>query len=189
MRGIFKVRNELGDGVCGDDGIGVDADIDLFVHAIESVVERGGFASIGLGEHLHAAGGDLLRVGCGGHFGGAVAGAVVDDNDVQILVVGVEHGADGAHDDRLFVVGGNENCDARIEAGRGLAVRLAQAVNDGEEADEDEPRAHENVADEEDHDDEVADDIERGEGDGVGNGAHALPEGERRHDLRRWFCP
>ena len=175
MRGIFKVRNELGDGVGGDDGVGIDADIDLFGQAIEGVVERGGFASIGLGEDLDAAGGDLVGVGFAGHFGGAVAGAVVDDDDVEILVVGVEHGADGAHDDRLFVVGGNENGDARIEAGRGRAVRLAQAVDDGEEADEDEPRAHEHVADKEDHDDEVADDGDRGEGDGVWNGAQELP--------------
>ena len=181
--GILKVGNELGDGVGGDHGVGVDADVDLLVDAIERVVERGGLAFIALGEHLHAAGGDLLRVGCRGHFGGAVGGAVVDDDDVEVLVVGVEHRADGADDDRLFVVGGDEHGDARIEAGRGLAVRLAQAVDDGEEADEDEARAHEYVADEEDHDDEVADDVERGEGDGVGDGAHALPEGERRHDL------
>ena len=63
MRGIFEVGNELGDGVGGDDGIGIDADVDLFVHAIEGVVERGGLACIVLGEHLHAAGGDLLRIG------------------------------------------------------------------------------------------------------------------------------
>ena len=73
MRGILKVRNELGDGVGGDDGIGVDADVDLFVHAIERVVERGGLASVALGEHLHAAGGDLLGDRRRGHFGGAVA--------------------------------------------------------------------------------------------------------------------
>ena len=59
MRGILEVGNELGDGVGGDDGVGVDADVDLFVDAVEGVVERGGLASVGLGEHLHAAGGDL----------------------------------------------------------------------------------------------------------------------------------
>ena len=57
------MRNELGDRVGGDDGVGVDADVDLFVDAIESVVEGGGLAPVGLGEHLHAAGGDLLGVG------------------------------------------------------------------------------------------------------------------------------
>ena len=71
-----------------------------------------------------------------------------------------------------------------LKPGEASRRGLMQAVDDGEEADDDEARAHENVADEEDHDDEVADDVERGEGDGIGDGAHALPEGERRHDLR-----
>ena len=151
MRGIFEVGNELGDGVGSDDGIGIDADIDLFSDAIEGVVECGGLASIALGENLHAAGGDLLRVGGGGYLGGAVAGAVVDDDDVEILVVGVEHRADGADDDRFFVIGRDENGDAGVEAGRGRAVRLAQTVDDGEQTDDDEARAHEHVAHEEDH--------------------------------------
>ena len=71
----------------------------------------------------------------------------------------------------FFVVGGDENGYARIEAGRGLAVRLDDAVDEREETDDDEARAHENVAEEEDEDDEVADNVERGEGDGVGDGA------------------
>ena len=91
---------------------------------------------------------------------------------MEVFVVGVEHRADGADDDLLFVVGGDEDGDARVEAGRGLAVRLAQAVDDGEDADQDQARAHQDVADEEDHDDEVADDGEAGEGDGIGHGAH-----------------
>ena len=51
--------NELGDGVGGDDGVGVDADVDIFVEAIKGVVEGGGLAAIGFGEYLHAASGDL----------------------------------------------------------------------------------------------------------------------------------
>ena len=70
-----------------------------------------------------------------------------------------------------------------LKPGEALLVRPAQAVDDGEDADEDQARAHQDVADEEDHDDEVADDVQRGEGDGVGQGAQALPEGERRHHL------
>ena len=124
MRGSSKWGIELGDGVGGDHGVGVDADVDLFVDAIERVVERGGLAFIALGEDLHAAGGDFPGVGRGGHFGGAVFGAVVDDDDAEVFVVGVEHRADGADDDRFFVVGGDENGDARVEAGRGVAVRL-----------------------------------------------------------------
>ena len=143
--------------------------IDLLVDAVERVVERGGFAFIALGEDLHVAGGDFLRVGGGGYFGSAVLRAVVDDDDAEIFVIGVEHRANGAHDDGFFVVGRDENGDARIVAGRGFVARLTQAVDDGEEAHDDEARAHEHVAQKEDHHDEVADDVDRGKGDGVGD--------------------
>ena len=84
---------------------------------------------------------------------------------MEVLVVGVEHGSNGADDDRLFVVCGNKNSDARVESGRGFGVRLAQAVDDGEQADEQQAPSHHNVADKEDHDDEAADDLNEGEGD------------------------
>ena len=63
---VLEVGNELADGVGGDDGVGVDADIKLFGEAVEGEVERGGLASVGLGEHLDAAGGDLGGVGLRG---------------------------------------------------------------------------------------------------------------------------
>ena len=63
-----------------------------------------------------------------------------------------------------------------LKPGDACAVRPAQTVDDGEDADDDEPRAHQDVADEEDDHDEVADDGERGEGDGIGNRAQVLPE-------------
>ncbi len=69
---IFEVRNELGDGVSGDHGVGVNANVNIFRHAIEREVERGGFASVGLGKHLHAACGNLRGIGFAGHLGGAV---------------------------------------------------------------------------------------------------------------------
>ncbi len=116
---VLEVGDELGDGVGGDDGVGVDADVDLFGEAVEGEVERGGLAAVGLGEDLDAAGGDFGGVGLAGDLEGAVAGAVVDDDDVEVGVVGVEHRADGADDDLLLVVGGDEDGDAGIEAGRG----------------------------------------------------------------------
>jgi hypothetical protein len=118
---ILEVGNQLADGVGGDDGVGVDADVDLFGEPVEGVVERGGLAAVGLGEHLHAARGDLGGVSLAGHLGGAVARAVVDDDDVEVGVVGVEHRADGADDDLFLVVGGNQHGHAGVEAGRGRA--------------------------------------------------------------------
>ena len=60
---IGEVRDEAGDGVFGDDAVGVDADVDLFVHAFEGVVEGVGLAAVGLGEDGEAAGGDVVGIG------------------------------------------------------------------------------------------------------------------------------
>ena len=76
-------------------------------------------------------------IGLARNLEGAVVRAVVDHDDAQVLVVRVQHGADGAHDDLLFVVGGDEHGDARAEiAGDAGIVALAQAIDDGEDADE-----------------------------------------------------
>jgi len=118
-----------------------------------------------------------------GHIGSAVERAVVDDDDVKIFVVGVEDRANGADDDFLFVVSGDEDGDAGVEAGEaslcGVRRRSSRRARN-----EDEARAHEHVAREEDEHNEVADDVEGGEGEGVGYGADALKEGERRHYFR-----
>ena len=180
---VFKVRNELADGVGGDDGVGVDADVKLLRQAVEGEVQRGGLASVGLAENLNAAGGYLGGVSRARDLGGAVAGAVVDDHDMKVGVVGVEHRADGADNDLFLVVGGDEDGDAGIEAGRSHGVGAEQAVDDGEDAHQDQPRAHQNVAQEEDQHNELADDGHAGEGDGVRQGAQVLAEGQLGHHL------
>ena len=45
---VFEVRNELGDGVGGDDRIGVDAYVNVLRQPVEGEVERGGLAPVGL---------------------------------------------------------------------------------------------------------------------------------------------
>ena len=45
---VFEVRNQLRDRIHGDHGIGIDADVDLFVDALQPVIERRGLAAIGL---------------------------------------------------------------------------------------------------------------------------------------------
>ena len=59
----------------------------------------------------------------------------------------------------------------------------AQAVDDGENADQDQAPAHQDVAQEEDQDDELADDGQAGEGNGIRQGAQVLAEGELGHHL------
>ena len=63
-------------------------------------------------------------------------------------------------------------------------VRPAQTVDYRKQAHDDKSRAHQDIADEEDHHDEVAHDVDSREGDGVGQRADPLPEGQRRHHLR-----
>jgi len=87
------VGNELGDGVGGDDGVGVDTDVDLFIEAVERVVEAAALPPLGL-VRTWTAGGDFRGISIASDFEGAVAGAIVDDDDVEVLVVGVEDGAD-----------------------------------------------------------------------------------------------
>ena len=168
---IVEVRNQLADCVGSDDGIGVDADIKLLGQPVEGEVQRGRLAPVGLGQHLNASIGDLGRIGLARRLGRAVARAVVDDKDAQIRVVGVEHRADGAHDDLLLVVGGNQNGDAWQHAGSGFTVRAAQAVDDGQNADQHQTRAHQDVAEKEDHHDGLADDGQARKGNRIGQGA------------------
>ncbi len=61
---------------------------------------------------------------------------------------------------------------------------LAQPVNDCQDADDDQPRAHEDVANKKDHNNKVADDLHARESDRVGQGAQMLPKRQRRHDFR-----
>ena len=180
---ICKVGNQLGDGVGGDHSVRVDADIELFVQLLERKVERGGFASVGLGQDADTAGGDLRAIGVARDVEGVVGRSVVDDDHVEIFVVGVEHRADGANDDLLLVVGGDEHRDAGIEIGRGSA-RAAQAIDDREDAHQQQPRAHQHVADEEDQDDEMADNGQPGKCDGIRDCAQGLPEVKRGHNFR-----
>ena len=177
------MRDEAGDGVVRDDAVGVDADVDLLVGLFEREVERLGLAAVGLGEQGEAAGFDVGGVGVADDARGRVVGAVVDDDDAKVLVVRHHDGADGAGDDLLLVVGGDEDGDAGVVVGRCEVLALAEAVDDGEDADEDEAAGHQDVADEEEGDDEVVEEAEEEEGDGVGVGLPALLACERGHDL------
>ena len=155
---------------------------------VEGEVEGVGLAAVGLGEDGDAAGFDLLGVGLGGDFEGGVGGAVVDDDDADVLVVRHQHGADGAGDDLLFVVGGDEDGDAGLVVRGGEVLAFTEAVDGGEEADDDEAAAHEDVADEEDADDEVVEEGDEEEGDGVDEGVVALAAFDGGHDFVAGFA-
>ena len=57
-------------------------------------VEGSRLSAVGFGQDLHASGSDVFGVGFAGNFKGAVRRAIIDDDDVQIGVVGVQDRAD-----------------------------------------------------------------------------------------------
>ena len=129
---VLKVLNEFGDGVGGDDRVGIDTNIDLLMNSFEGKVESRGLAAVGLDEHFDATGGDLRFVSLARDLSGAVGGAIVDDEDVDVFVIGVQHRADGAHDNRFFLVGRNQHGDARVVTRRSLMTPLAEAIDDSQ---------------------------------------------------------
>ena len=60
---VGEVGNQVGDGVARDDAVGVDTDVDILAGLGEPEVERVGLASVGLGQQMQSAGGDLRRIG------------------------------------------------------------------------------------------------------------------------------
>ena len=155
--GIEEMRHHASDGVGSNDGIGIDADEEFSVSdVIETVVEGFGFAAVGLGEDDDFAGGFFAGKDSTDNFEGAIFGAVVDDDDAKIGIVGIERALDSALNDFFFVIGGNEHRNFRPVGGdfggRTVDVR-GQAVVDGEYADGEETAGHENVAQEKDQHD------------------------------------
>ena len=71
--GVGEVADEAADGVVGDDAVGIDADVDLFVGLLEGEVEGFGLAAVGLGEDGDAALLDFACVGLGGDLVGVIA--------------------------------------------------------------------------------------------------------------------
>jgi microsomal dipeptidase-like Zn-dependent dipeptidase len=57
------VRDQAGDSIVRNDGVCINADVDVIVKVIERVVERLCLAGVGLGEDEQAAAGNIFRVG------------------------------------------------------------------------------------------------------------------------------
>ena len=151
---IEEVRHHAGDGIGSNDGIGVDADEKFGIaDVLESKVKRLGFAAVGLGENQYSAGSFFGGKRAAGDFQSAILGTVVDDDHAQIGIVGVERALNGAFDDLLLVIGGDENRDpgpvGRNLRGRSIDMR-AETVIDGEHADRNQAPGHQDVTEEKD---------------------------------------
>ena len=148
------MRHHAGDGIGSNDGIGVDADENFRIaDVLQSKVKRLGLAAVGLGENQHPAGRFFGGKGAAGDFQRAILGTVVDDDHAQIGIVGVERALDGAFDDLLLVISGNENRDPGPVGGNllGRSIHMrAETVIDGEDADRNQAAGHQNVTQEKD---------------------------------------
>ena len=161
------MTDQVGDGIVCDHAVCIDADVDILVGPLERKVQRVRLAAVWLGEHRQPARRDVRRVGVDGSVVGIVLRAVVDHDDANILVVRHHHRANGPHDDLLFVVCGDQYRDPRRIVRAGKVLPLPETVDDGEDSNDDQPRAHQNVAHEEDSDDQVVEESPHEEGDGI----------------------
>src|SRR5208282_4572770 len=151
---IEEMRHEAGDGIGSDDGIGVNADEEFGISDVpQSKVQRLGLAAVGLGENQHSAGGGFGGKRAAGDVQSAILGTVVDDDHTQIGIVGIERALDGAFDDLLLVIGGNEHRDPGPVGGNlpgGSIDMRTETVKDGEHADRNQAAGHQDVTEEED---------------------------------------
>ena len=167
---IGEMAHEFADRVGLDFGVGVDGDDDFGVGFGHRVTERGGFAAIDLMNDADARLVAEIRVE---QFAGAVGGAVIHDDDVEILEVGSEHGSDGLHDDGFFVVRGDEHGDAGRRSGHHRMVG-AQLFDQREDADDERAAADEHDAEDEDGGDAGAQPAINAEDKAVGASLRAL---------------
>ena len=122
-----------------EDGVAVDHDDHLGVGGSDAGVQRRGLAAVGLADDPDAARSPSAST----IVGGAVGGAVVDDDDLEVRVVARRQRADGALDADRLVVGGHDDRDrrrtvprpwrrrrARVPGGRRAARRAATRSGD-----------------------------------------------------------
>src|SRR6266702_117274 len=180
---IREMAHQVGYSIVGDHAIGIDADVDIFLRAIEREVERIGLAAIGLGQHGQATRRDIRWVGISRGPVRIVLRSVVDHDDSDVLVVRHHHRADRANDHFLLVVRGDQhrNPGGIIRASKVLA--LAETIDDGENSNDDQSRTHQDVAHEEDRDHEVIEERPYHEGNGVDSRLPQLTFVQRRHHL------
>src|SRR5262249_11766284 len=104
------MTHELADGVGLNFSVGVDGDQDFRVSLRHSPVEGSGFPAVDLMNQTDA--GVVAEIVVE-QFAGAIGGTVVNNDHAKAGEVRSQHGGDGLHDDAFFVVGGNQDGDAR----------------------------------------------------------------------------
>src|SRR5208282_4684487 len=190
--GIEKVRYEPRDRIGSNNCIGIDTDEDLGIaNVLQSKVKRLGLAAVGLGENQYPAGSLFGGKRPAGDFQSTILGTVVDHDHAQIGIVGVECALDGAFDDLLLVISGDENRDpgpvGRNLLGRSIYMRTETVVN-GENPDRNQAPRHQDVTQEENDRDARHRRTEEPEADPIQASGPIFVGRERRHDIRFGFA-
>jgi hypothetical protein len=153
---------------------------------IESIVKGFGFAAVGLGEDDDLAGGFFAGEDAAHDFQRSILGAVVDDDDAQVGIIGIKRALNRAFDDLLLIVGGDEDRDLGSVSGnlfgRAKDVRT-ETVVESKDADENEATGHQDIAEKEDDGDGRHGRAEQPEADPVQARGPALIGGQGGHDV------
>ena len=186
---VQKMRDQVRDGIAGDDRVSVHANKNGFVFGqmLQRKVEGIGFAAVGFGQNQQTPGSGLKGRGVAGKFQCSICRTIVDDNDAQVGVVGVERGKNRALNDLLFVEGGNQQGDPGTKRGhlfRRTEAAPKHAVDDGQQPHEEQPSGHEDIADEKYRRYGFHDQFAEGESEPVNSGGPEFARRQRRHDFR-----
>ena len=181
---IGKPPYQLRYRIVRDYRICVDPDVDFLLHVIQPVVQRLRLAAVHLGQHQQLPVLDLLRIRLARHIERPVPRPIVDHNHAQVRIIRLQHRSDRSHDHHLLVVSRNQHRHLRlIRSARNLP--LPEPVDRREDADQDQPRAHQHVADKENIHDKIREEGEQEERHPVDAGLPAHLRRNRRHHLRR----
>ena len=160
--------------------VGIDANHDLDVGLLDGVVERARLTAIPLREQAHAR---MAAKGFVEDIVRAIRRAVVDDDDLEVLVPRAKQGLDAVDDDALLVVGRYDDGKAR-QPTRERGQRLLDArLPVGDEGDDEQPPDAEHDAGHEQELQEAIEGAHQREADAVDVGNDGARIVERRHQL------
>ena len=118
--GIAEMPDQLANGIGFDFCIRVDGHHDFRLRLRHGHAQRRRFAAVHLVHDAYARFARKMRIQ---QLSGFVRGTVVHYDEMQIRIIGKQHGMDGFNDDLFFVVRGNQHGNAGQRRGHLGAVR------------------------------------------------------------------
>ena len=119
--------------------IGIQGDHDLTFCITQTEIQGAGFAGVRFGEEPHQR---LFPKLFTNDFAGAIVRAVVHDDNLKVIVIGVQQAANRSFDHPLFVVSRHDDGDERfvtLTSMTSLAFSRTHPLRKGQRADQDQP--------------------------------------------------